>query len=411
MSNLDDLYQLSQTYLKLFDRSYVRSFLKERPFENRMSVLLGQRGIGKTTVLIQFLMNFVKDDIKSEKVLYLPADHFLISGRAIYEIAEDFLKYGGQVICFDEIHKYPNWSQELKSIYDTFHELKVIASGSSALEIYKGSHDLSRRAIKRVLPGLSFREYIEIAQGISLAFYTLEEILENHESIAEEVIDILKKEKLKILPLFKNYLKTGYYPMFAELDSEETYFITLEQNIHTSIESDLLSTNPGLSGESIVKIKRLLVYLSQQTPFKVDMAKIQRAINISDYRTIKTYLQLLENAGCIQMLYHRNKNLSGFEKPEKIYLENTNQIYALGGNGVEIGSIRETFFLNASSKSYEVFYSEQGDFIVKDAIFEVGGKGKTFRQVKDIENSFLALDEIERGINKKIPLWLFGFIY
>ncbi len=408
---MDDLYQLSQTYLRLFDRPYVRNFLREKPFENRMTVLLGQRGIGKTTVLIQYLREFAKDDVKSEKILYLPADHFQIKGRAIYEIAEDFLKYGGQLICFDEIHKYANWSQELKSIYDTFPDLKVIASGSSALEIYKGSHDLSRRAIKRQLPGLSFREYLEVSLDVTFEFYPLGEILKKHGVIGEKIVDVLKKKRLKILPLFKKYLIEGYYPMVIELDSKETFLITLEQNIHTSIESDLLSANPSLSGESIVKIKRLLVYLSQQTPFKVDIAKIQRALSITDSRTIKTYLQLLENAGCIQMLYHQNKNLNGFEKPEKIYLENTNQIYALGGNHADLGNIRETFFVNATSKKYEIFYSEQGDFVVEGATFEVGGKGKTFRQIKGIENSFLALDEVESGINKKIPLWLFGFLY
>lgn len=197
--------------------------------------------------------------------------------------------------------------------------------------------------------------------------------------------------------------------MVIELDSKETFLITLEQNIHTSIECDLLSTNPGLSGESIVKIKRLLVYLSQQIPFKVDIAKIQRALSITDSRTIKTYLQLLENAGCIQMLYPQNKNLNGFEKPKEIYLENTNQIYALGGNSADLGNIRETFFINATSKKYETFYSEQGDFVVEGATFEVGRKGKTFRQTKGIENSFLAIDEIEGGINKKIICGCLGF--
>lgn len=408
---MDDLYQLSQTYLKLCNRSYVRNFLKEKPFENRMTILLGQRGIGKTTVLVQYLMEFSKNDIKSEKILYLPADHFQIGGRAIYEIAEEFLKYGGQCICFDEIHKYANWSQELKSIYDTFPSLKVIASGSSALEIYKGSHDLSRRAVKRLLPGLSLREYIEVSQDINLEKYSLETLLERHEEIADDIIDILQAKELKIIPLFKRYLKEGYYPMVIELDSNKTFLIILEQNIHTSIESDLIATNPGLSGESIIKIKRLLGYLSQQTPFKVDIAKMHNALNISDYRTIRTYLQLLENAGCIQILCHQNKSLMSFGKAEKIYLENTNQIYALGGNYADLGNIRETFFANAVSKEYKIFYSQFGDFMVDEKIFEIGGKTKTFKQIKDIDHSYLALDEIETGINKKIPLWLFGFLY
>lgn len=408
---MKDLYQLSQTYLERCDRPYIRNFLKAKPFENQMTALLGQRGIGKTTVLIQYLRQFAYNYEKSEKILYLPVDHFRIKKRTLYDIAVEFLSYGGHCICFDEIHKYPNWSQELKSIYDSFPYLKVIASGSSALEIFRDSHDLSRRVIKRMLPGFSLREYIEISQVIDLEWYSLETILERHIEIAEKIINILKAKELEILPLFKQYLNEGYYPMIVEMDSNEIFFLILERIIHTSIETDIISTNPKLNGESIIKIKQLFSYLSQQAPLKVDIAKIKNALSITDYRTIKLYLQLLENVGCIKILYPQDKNIMNPGKAEKIYLQNTNKIYALAGNYEDLNNIRETFFVNMLSQKHEIFCSKDGNFIINEKLFEVGGKDKEFKKNKDIKPSYLALDEIELGINQKIPLWLFGFLY
>lgn len=412
MQELNNLFDLSRSVLKSHHRKYKRFLIKEGLFEQRMSVLLGQRGVGKTTLLVQYLYEQCKGDIGSEEILFLPVDHLLVINQSLYEIADTFHKLGGKILCLDEIHKCSDWSRQLKSIYDTFSKLKVIASGSSALQLYKGSHDLSRRAIKYSLPGLSFREYLELREGLSLKVIHFDELIKNHEKLAAAIVTILEEKGLKALGLFKKYLHEGYYPFFTEFKiNKDLFYLTIEQNAHTSIESDLLTIHATLSGESVEKIKRLLGYIAGQTPFKPDMAKLARALDLGDSRTIKTYIQYLKDADVISNLYSENKSLSSFEKPAKIYLNNTNQIYAFGKADVNIGTIREAFFMQATRYNQKVFYTEKGDFKVNGLVFEVGGKNKGFDQIKDVKNSFVVVDDQEIGFKNKIPLWLFGFLY
>lgn len=402
----------SQELLRALNKNYRRSFLKKNPFSSRMSVLLGQQGVGKTTVLIQYLLNYAHNDVFSNDILYVASDHFFMQGRALYEIADEFVKFSGKVLCLDEIHKYSNWSQELKSIYDSFPKLKIIASGSCALEIYKGSHDLTRRAIKYYLPGLSFKEFIELQLTLEFEPLSFEQIIQNHQKSAAAVIEIVERQGAKILPLFNEYLQFGYYPYIDEFRNNPTlYYLTLEQNVHTIIESDLMSIYPNLTGVSIEKIKRLLVYLSYQTPYKVDLVKLMRAIDIAHPNSLKTYLKYLTDAEVITALFNEGKSLAAFEKPQKIYHSNTNQLFALADNQPNRGTLRETFFLNAVRPAKTVYYSEIGDFNVDGWIFEVGGKNKSFKQIKSVKNSYLAVDDIEMGIGNSIPLWLFGFLY
>lgn len=406
------LFRHSQELLRSLNKSYRRSFLTHNPFSSRVSFLLGQRGVGKTTVLIQYLLDHAHNDIFSHKILYIVSDHFLMKGRALYEVADEFVKLGGELLCLDEIHKYANWSQEIKSIYDSFPKLKVIASGSSALEIYKGSHDLTRRAIRYYLPGLSFKEFIQLQLNLQLSAITFEDLLQNHQQVASDIIQIVESQGTKILPLFNQYLQIGYYPYVDEFkDNLTLYYQTLEQNVHTIIESDLMSIYPNLTGVSIAKIKQLLAYLGYQTPYKVDLAKLMRAIDISHPNILKTYLKYLDDAGVIAALFSDGKSLAAFEKPQKIYHSNTNQLFALAGNQANKGTIRETFFINAVKPVKKVYYSTVGDFKVDGNIFEVGGKNKNFDQIKTVQNGYLAVDDIELGIGNTIPLWLFGFLY
>ncbi len=409
----NDLVQLSQHFLRMRNRHYVRFFLKTNPFKNRFSVLSGPRGVGKTTLLIQYLLQQSKNNAFSTDILYLPADHFLIGKKTLYEISEDFCKFNGKLICFDEIHKYPNWSKELKSIYDTFPSLKILASGSSALEISKGTHDLSRRAIQFYLPGMSFREYLELTHGLRLDKFSLADILTRHLTCAESIINRIERLKTKILVEFQNYLQTGYYPYFTEYPEKEQFFMSLEQNAHTSIESDLLAVYPSLTGTAIQKIKKLLSVIASSVPFIPDLNKLKQLIDVGDERTLKTYLYHLEKAGLIKAISQKGSPLHQMAKPGKIFLSNTNIVHALKNpEREEIGMIRETFFMSMLSFQHALSLPKKGDFLVNNKyIFEVGGKNKTFKQIQGINQAYLAMDGIEIGSSHKIPLWLFGFVY
>jgi predicted AAA+ superfamily ATPase len=405
---LEVFFELSQNYMLNYQQEYIRYFLKKESLSNRFSIITGQRGIGKTTAILQYIRQCYPD-LYTTQALYIQADHFSLGNHTLYEIADMFVKMGGELLCIDEIHKYPNWSKELKSINDTFRELKLVISGSSALEIHKGSHDLSRRALIYKMKGMSFREFIEMKLEIVLESFTLEQILSKHQPISQNIVDALSAKKVKILPLFKEYLEVGYYPYYFEYNNKEQFQMALEQNIHVTIESDLLAIYPSLTGNSIKKLKSLLKVISASVPFTPDMKKLKNIIGVGDERTLKNYLKYLEDAGLIKMLMKSSKGLGSIEKPEKIYLDNTNLLFTTNAN---TGTVRETFFMNQISKDHMVISPKQGDFRVDEKFsFEVGGKNKSFRQIKDIQDSFVASDEIERGFGNRVPLWLFGFLY
>jgi len=405
---LEEFFQLSQEYRRNYAQEYLRYFLKTEALINRFSIISGQRGIGKTTAILQYMTQHYPD-IYTTKALYIQADHFLLGTHTLYEISDSFVKMGGELLCIDEIHKYPNWSKELKSINDTFRELKLIISGSSALEIHKGSHDLSRRALIYKMHGMSLREFIGMKLGIELEYYDLDTIVSSHQAIAQNIIDALSQKKAKILPIFQEYLEVGYYPYYFEYNNPALFYMALEQNIHTTIESDLLAIYPSLTGNSIKKLKSLLKVISASVPFTPDMKKLKTIIGVGDERTLKNYLKYLEDAGLIKMFLKSSKGLRSIEKPEKIYLNNSNLLFT---TKADRGTMRETFFMNQLSKDYEVIAPKKGDLLIDDQLlFEVGGKNKSFNQIKEMENSFVASNEIERGFGNRIPLWLFGFLY
>ena len=396
----------SKKFLQKNNLSYQRYFIKDKKIKHRLSIITGQRGIGKTTTIAQYMqLN------NNKKSLYVSMDSFIVGELSMYEIAEQFEQEGGELLCFDEIHKYSNCSQELKSIYDSFDNLQIIASGSSALEINKGSHDLSRRAHILTMHGMSFKEFLELKLNIELPKLKLENILDNHTEIAFDIVSKLKQENKRILPLFKRYLKVGYYPFFLDInDDDDVFFDILEQNVNISISSDLLFVYPSLDGNSIKKLKLLLKIIMQSVPFVPVIEKLKTSLEIGDGRTLKEYFIKLEDAGIIKLLMKSSsKGLKQLEKPEKIYLDNTN---LLNITNLEIGTARETYFFNALSQNYNVTYPKKGDFLVENKfLFEVGGKNKNFNQIKDIENSFIAYDDVEIGYGNKLPLWLLGFLY
>ncbi len=384
---------------------YQRYFIRDKKIKHRLTIITGQRGVGKTTTIAQYMALHPKFN-----ALYVSMDSFLIGELSMYEIAESFEMNGGELLCFDEIHKYANWSQELKSIYDNFPNLQIIASGSSALEINKGSHDLSRRAHQLKMYGMSFKEYLELKLDIKLENFELEKILKSHDEIAFEIVMLLEKKKKKILPLFKDYLKSGYYPYSLSIDDDDVFLDILEQNIKVSISSDLLFVYPTLDGNSVKRLKLLLSIIMESVPFVPVIEKLKSTLEIGDGRTLKDYFVKLEDAGILKLLMKSSsKGLAKLEKPEKIYMDNSNLLSITEAN---IGTVRETFFLSITSKKHRVSYPKKGDFLIDNKyLFEIGGKNKSFKQIKDIENSFVVADDIEIGFGNKVPLWLFGFLY
>lgn len=412
LTDFDHLVLLSQSQMRIHKRTYQRLQFTETPFKARFTILLGPRGVGKTTAMIQYLLNRAEGDLLQPDILYVPSDHIGLSGSSLYQIGETFALRGGKFICLDEIHKVEGWSQELKSLYDSFPELILLASGSSALEISKGGYDLSRRAQVRHVQGLSFREFLELRYDVKLPSLALSELPDRHIHYTENILETIKPIGRRILSLFHDYLRIGYFPFFLESLDESLYLTLLEQNVHTILESDILAVNPSFTGSTVRKMSRLLSVVSASVPFKPDFRALKTLLDIGDERTLKNYLRLMEKAGLLHSLTVAGKGLKTMEKPEKIYLANTNLIYALSQGRAEPGNVRETFFLSQLGYTHKVRAPGRGDFLVDGRwTFEVGGKSKGLAQIKGVPDAYLALDDIERGRGRRIPLWLLGFLY
>jgi predicted AAA+ superfamily ATPase len=343
----------------------------------------------------------------------LPVDHFVVAQHAIYEIAMDFANGGGELLCLDEVHKNPNWSRDLKSIVDTLPKLRLVASGSSLLQLHKGSHDLSRRILVQQLEGLSFREYLAIRHGIHSNPLCLDDIFKAHEAEAPRIMELLQQKGLQILAEFREYLACGYYPFFLQFNDKKSFHIALEQSIHAVIESDLPAIHPAMTGNSIARIKRLLSALAANVPFTPDLNKLRSLLGIGDDRTLKDYFQCLQEAGLIMAVSKSGKAMRTMEKPDRIYLGDPNIAHALAPTGLpDLGSLRETFLCRMLSAGHSLSSGAKADFLVDENFtIEVGGKNKGYEQIAGKPNAFLALDDLPVGSNQRIPLWLFGFLY
>ncbi len=360
-----------------------------------MVAIMGPRGIGKTTLLLQH----IKLNHKVADTLYVKADDIFFATTGLYELAEHFQRYGGKHLFIDEIHKYPTWSRELKMIYDYLPEMKVIFTGSSILDIYKGFADLSRRVVKYDMTGLSFREFIRFETGKELPVSTLEEVLEGK---------IQLPEGLLILPLFRQYLQQGYYPFYKEPD----FLSKLENVTNLLLEVDI-PTFANMNSHTIFKLKKLLRVVADAAPFKPNLTKIARIVTGKETQRgmIGDYLEYMEKAGLLKKLFDGTSGISQMGKIEKLFINNTNLMYLFSGDSPDIGNIRETFFLNQTSTLHQVTHPKAGDFKIDGHTFEIGGKKKTFAQVKDIENAYVVKDDIEYGHGRTIPLWHFGLLY
>jgi hypothetical protein len=378
---------------------FQRYLIKEIGLNNRLIAIKGARGSGKTTLLLQI----AKLKLPVNKSLYVSLDHIYFFEFKLYNLAKEFSNNGGAHLLLDEVHKYPNWSREIKLIYDNFPTLQIIFTSSSILEIYKGESDLSRRAVSYNLKELSFREFIMLDSSIEFSVVTFDDILQNHNQIATQIL-----QKIKPLEHFNKYLKVGVYPYFIE--SEENYNQKLLNTINLIIEIDINAVE-DLNYETLVKLKKLLISIASSAPFTPNITKLSEKIGVSR-NTLIMAIKILHRAGLVNELYKDSSGIGVLTKPEKLFLNNTNLMYVLAKDTINIGNVRETFFVNQFKDLHEINLSEKADFIIdKEYTFEIGGKGKTKKQIANLENAFVAKDNIEIGFGNAIPVWLFGFMY
>lgn len=398
MANFDYLYTVSNRRVSQIDLSYKRPIYFQINWDNRLIGIKGPKGVGKSTLLLQHIKETFSD---LSKILYVSLDNMWFASNSLIDLVEYHYTHGGTHIFLDEIHKYKHWQDAIKNIYDDYPDLHIVYTGSSILKLKAGDGDLSRRMRSYEMTGLSFREYMAFEGKLQYRVLSLEDILNNHVTIASEIVS-----KVKILPAFESYLKEGYYPFYKE--EGDGYLSRVQEVITQTIDMDIPAVEDVEYG-TLQKLKKLLMILAVQLPFIPRMNELYHELETNREQGLKL-LSLLEDAKLIAMLKTPVKALKHLSAPDKLYLDNPNMIYALSDK-VDIGTVRETFFNNQLSVNNKVSLPEKGDFKVDDKyLFEVGGRKKSFEQIKDVPDSFLAIDSIEIGNGNRIPLWIFGFL-
>ena len=378
--------------LRSISTTFHRYMFNRINWDNRLLGLVGPRGIGKTTLMLQY----AKEKLNRNTTLFVNADDLYFSAHHLVDLADEFVKRGGTHLIIDEIHKYKDWARELKLIYDYHADLKVFFTGSSILDIHKGSTDLSRRAIVYSMQGLSFREYLEMFHHIKIPAYSLTDIIQHRAELPD---------KFRPYAYFQSYLEQGYYPF----SKEDQFNIRLQQVINKTLEVDI-PQYAEMSISTTRKLKQLLIIIAQSVPFKPNMSSIATILGVSR-NNLSDYFLYLEEAGLIAQLRDGTGGIRGLGKVDKVYLDNPTLMYSLGQDTSEIGNIRETFFLNQTRVEQKVIKSAISDFQIANYIFEVGGKNKKQKQLQGSENGFIVKDNIEQGYMNVIPLWQFGLNY
>jgi len=405
---MQEIFAYSNSLIENVNLDFKRYLYREINWNARLIEILGSRGVGKTTLMLQKAK--LLNSEKSNQAVYISLDDKLMYSNSVVDVAEELIQYGVQHLFLDEVHKYPpkikgfDWSAEIKNVYDRFPGLNIVYSGSSVLKIYKGQGDLSRRKSSYRLAGLSFREYLLLNGILDFDSFQLSDILENHQEIASSIT-----KKIKIIPHFKEYLKTGYFPFYNE--DPQNYFNRLNAILNVIIETDIPAVSE-ITFETSLKLKKLLAAIASAVPYVPNLVNLRQELFVTDQRTLLRYLDFLEKAEVLSTLSQKAKGSKILHKPDKIYLGNTNYFYALNLHGEEIGTLRETFFQTQLAVSHSLKIPRSGDFIANDKfIFEIGGKNKTQHQIRDLNNAYLVLDDIENSVFNQIPLWLFGFLY
>lgn len=397
---MDTLITRCRRLISVTKTDFVRDIANRINWDCHLISIRGARGVGKTTLMLQYLK---LHDIDYKSKLYVSLDSNYFTRHSLLDFVEKFYQQGGKHLFLDEVHKYPGWSNEIKEIYDSYPDLKLVISGSSLIDILNADADLSRRCIPYEMQGLSYREYLAMAHKIDLPIITLEELLTSTESLCDNI-----NNQCRPLAYFEEYLKQGYYPFI--LEGEQEYPIRIENVINFILEVELPQLcNVDIS--NIRKIRSLLTILASKVPLQVDMTKISAAAGIAR-TTLLSYLQILHRARLLNLLYSGDESVKKMQKPDKIYLENPNMIDVLSLTGGNIGTIREVFVVNQLSYQHKVEYTKAGDILVdKKYTIEIGGKSKDGKQIANIHDSYIAADNIEYPSGNKIPLWAFGFIY
>lgn len=386
---------LQSTFSKLLKEtstSFHRYMYNRINWNARMIGLMGPRGIGKTTLVLQY----IKEELPRKESLYVQAEDFYFANHRLIDLADRFAKIGGKYLIIDEIHKYKDWSRELKLIYDYHSELHIVFTGSSVLDIAKGAYDLSRRALVYEMQGLSYREYLELFHGIHLPVCTLQQLLQQKVEIPNDFLP---------LQYFGDYLQRGYYP-FADRDINRY----IQQVVNATIDTDI-PQYADLTVSTARKLKRLLAIIAQSAPFKPNMSQIGGQLEISR-NNVADLCAYLEKTGLVGQLRTSTGGIQGLGKVDKIYLDNPNLIYTLGAPNIEIGTVRETFFYNQTHTLFSVTASPISDFLIDGQYtFEVGGKKKKQSQLQNISDGYVVKDDIVSGYGNIIPLWAFGMLY
>lgn len=397
---MDTLITRCRRLISVTKTDFVRDIANRINWDCHLISIRGARGVGKTTLMLQYLK---LHDIDYKSKLYVSLDSNYFTRHSLLDFVEKFYQQGGKHLFLDEVHKYPGWSNEIKEIYDSYPDLKLVISDSSLIDILNADADLSRRCIPYEMQGLSYREYLAMAYKIDLPIITLEELLTSPESLCDNI-----NYQCRPLAYFEEYLKQGYYPFIIE--GEQEYPIRIENVINFILEVELPQLcNVDIS--NIRKIRSLLTILASKVPLQVDMTKISAAAGIAR-TTLLSYLQILHRARLLNLLYSGDESVKKMQKPDKIYLENPNMIDVLSLTGGNIGTIREVFVVNQLSYQHKVEYTKAGDILVdKKYTIEIGGKSKDGKQIANIHDSYIAADNIEFPSGNKIPLWAFGFIY
>lgn len=398
---METLFRAYNRRLEEVQTHYLRYLYNSIDWNERLIGIKGAKGVGKTTMMLQHILLTFPN---RSQAFYTSLDNIWFTSHTLSELVEYLYTHGVTHLFLDEVHKYHNWVREIKNIYDDYPQLHIVFTGSSLLEIDNAEGDLSRRLRIYMLHGLSFREYLDITGTAQLPVLTLQDILSNHMQQASSIT-----RTLKVLPHFEQYLKTGYYPFFLETYSEDSYFERLQQVVSSIIDNDIPAVEK-IEYETLQKAKRLLMILAQSAPFTPNIANMCATISTTRNQLIRL-LSLLERAALIRGLHGNGKGLKALGKPDKILLNNTNLMYALGSNA-DAGTARESFFSAMLSHNNIIQYSKQGDLQVNcKYVFEVGGKRKGFSQIADLPNSYVVADNIDLGYGNKIPLWIFGLLY
>lgn len=397
---MEELLEVSQRLIRKISLSFKRYLYDQVPWNSRLIGIKGSRGTGKTTLLLQYLK---LKGLPAREAAYFTLDDLYFTRNTLLDTAKKFYQEGGKIIVLDEVHKYQNWAREIKNLYDRYEDLQIIFTGSSIIDISKKEADLSRRAVIYELQGMSYREYLNYIYGMNLSAISLQEII--HSSF--DTANVFPSE-FKPLARFKEYLRFGYYPFFQK--EKDTYYLKLRQLVRQIVEYDMAELE-GFDIRNAKKMLQLVYLMAQLVPFKPNISSLAEKTGIHR-NSMQNYLHFLNEARLLDLLFSETRGVAILRKPEKVYMENTNMLYALAEEEPSVGTVREVFFNNQLKIRHKVHYSAHVDFLVDNKYhFEIGGKNKGASQLKDLKQAWIIKDDLEFPVGKSLPLWLFGFLY